>query len=373
MIRKISFICMTIAASRLFTSCALVFTNARANTLSLLRSIRGSSSRLHYISKAVGHLESGCTVRKKLIHARGTSSRKSDIGSHNGDSVKEPIVCLYETLNIMQLCGASCFVVRSPSPPEVTFRFSDEGNFTSSLIAYQNQGIDQNSNSGNSAAFESSLDCSHSIDAYSVVHDDLSTEELVFGRFKEHNNKSRLNKFIGGRIALRRALKTVGRGLVPSILKDDLGAPLLPDGVIGSISHKDNIAVGVAAVDCLGRIGVDIERTHNKSSLLLSRRLLTQREQIALGSLPGISPEEEVLLRFSFKESVFKAIHPFLRRPVSFTEVEVDPRSDGTAAINFILVSGETFKYETAWRRHDSNYWLTCVYLSYPAIEMNAL
>ena len=300
-----------------------------------------------------------------------TSSEKR--GIHKSDSEKQPIVCLYETLNDMQLCGASCFIVRAPSPLELNFRFNDEDNFPSSLIAYQNQEIDQNPKSKNSAAFESSLDCSHSIDTYSVALDDLCTEELVFGRFKEHNNKSRLNKFIGGRIALRRALKMVGKGLVPSILKDDLGAPLLPDGVIGSISHKDNIAVGVAAVDCSGRIGVDIERTHNKSSLLLSRRLLTQREQDNLGNLPGISPEEEVLLRFSFKESIFKAIHPFLRRPVSFTEVEVDPRSDGTASINFILASGETFKYETAWRRHATNYWITCVYLSYPAIEMNAL
>ena len=35
--------------------------------------------------------------------------------------------------------------------------------------------------------------------------------------------------------------------------------------------------------------------------------------------------EEDVLLRFSFKEAVFKALHPLLRRPISFQEVSVYP------------------------------------------------
>ena len=32
-----------------------------------------------------------------------------------------------------------------------------------------------------------------------------------------------------------------------------------------------------------------------------------------------------MLLRFSFKEAVFKALHPLLRRPISFQEVSVYP------------------------------------------------
>jgi len=46
-----------------------------------------------------------------------------------------------------------------------------------------------------------------------------------------------------------------------------------------------------------------------------------------LGSLAalGIGAESEILLRFSLKESIYKAIHPFVRRYVSFQEV-----TDGT-------------------------------------------
>ncbi len=42
-----------------------------------------------------------------------------------------------------------------------------------------------------------------------------------------------------------------------------------------------------------------------------------------LGSLAalGIGAESEILLRFSLKESIYKAIHPFVRRYVAFQEV----------------------------------------------------
>ena len=39
------------------------------------------------------------------------------------------------------------------------------------------------------------------------------------------------------------------------------------------------------------------------------------------------------MLRFSLKESVFKAIHPLVKRHVSFKEVEVYPQADGYATI----------------------------------------
>jgi len=77
-----------------------------------------------------------------------------------------------------------------------------------------------------------------------------------------------------------------------------------------------------------------------------------------------ISLEEEVLLRFSFKESIYKAIHPFLARSVDFAEVEVQPQQDGTAELSFLLKSGEVFGYEASWRRYERKYWLTCVSVS---------
>ena len=285
------------------------------------------------------------------------------------------MMTLYKTLNTYSMCGACCVIVRSPAPTELLFRFSNEDDFQSSLTEYTNTvnllrssmntiERDVTNLTGDFRNFYESINCSHSIDFFTAENDDINTEELVFGRFKEQNNKSRLNKFIGGRVALRRALKQINRGDSPSIFKDEFGAPLIPDGITGSISHKDYIAAGAAAVDPVGRIGVDIERTSNKAALLLSRRLLTKREQKSLGNLPGIPSEEEVLLRFSFKESVFKAIHPFLKRSVGFHEVEIEPKPDGTAKITFLLETNSSFKYTAEWRRQSDDYWLTCVYLT---------
>ena len=83
-----------------------------------------------------------------------------------------------------------------------------------------------------------------------------------------------------------------------------------------------------------------------------------------MGALAGVTPEEEVLLRFSFKEAVYKAIHPFLSRSVEFTEVEVDPNSDGSAKLTFILKGSEEFDYKASWQRYMDKYWLTCVYVT---------
>ena len=266
------------------------------------------------------------------------------------DKKQSTVKTMYKTLTSTFLCGAPAVIVRSPTPDQLMFKFNDEESFKALLTA-------------GTLSLEESLNRAVSEDSYSVEEDDIGTEELVFGRIKERNNKSRLNKFVGGRVALRRALKAIGRGDSPSILKDTYGAPVLPGDVTGSISHKDDLAVGVAIGDSSGGLGVDIERCHNKAAFTLLRRIITPREQANLGALPGISVEEEVLLRFSFKEAVYKAMHPFLERSVDFGEVEIEPLTDGSAKINFLLKTGEQFRYRASWQRYNELYWLTCVYL----------
>jgi len=54
----------------------------------------------------------------------------------------------------------------------------------------------------------------------------------------------------------------------------------------------------------------------------------------------GVTPEEEVLLRFSLKESIYKAMHPLICHYVGFMEAEVQPLADGTATATFMLKSG---------------------------------
>lgn len=310
-------------------------------------------------NKGAEHLLSHFHDGKLTMSTQATRDEKV-VQPAAGDSTTSYSVIkdMYKTLTSSKICGdPHCVVVRSPTPEQLMFRFSDEDIFKEKLKAM--------SNGDGSSDPLYDIDCNVSLDKLNIDRDDIDTEELVFGRIKERNNKSRLNKFIGGRVALRRALKAINKGDSPSILKDDHGAPVLPIDISGSISHKDDLAVGVAVPsDGRAAVGVDIERCHNKAALTLLRRILTKNEQKTLGDLDGISVEENVLLRFSFKEAVYKAIHPFLQRPVDFNEVEIEPSADGTAQITFLLKTGEHFSYVASWQRYNDMYWLTCVYLT---------
>jgi len=134
--------------------------------------------------------------------------------------------------------------------------------------------------------------------------------------------------------------------LDPSILKDQHGRPQVPNGFIGSISHKKNVGVAlVSAVDDGGSfpptkgIGVDIEQTFSKGKDI-AKKVLTEREIENLGKIEGVTRDEEVLLRFSLKECVYKAMHPIICQWVGFQEAEITPHDDGTATVNLNLKSG---------------------------------
>lgn len=158
------------------------------------------------------------------------------------------------------------------------------------------------------------------------------------------------------------------------ILKDEHGRPQVPNGFIGSISHKGT--TGVALVSTLPAdfrqesganptigVGVDIEKSYYGGKRMnIARRVLTLNERNDLGHLDGITPEEEVLLRFSLKESVYKAMHPIICEYVGFQEAEIKPLNDGTAKVYLNLKSGKhnMFKEVKAhWRQVNNEFFLT--------------
>lgn len=260
-----------------------------------------------------------------LTKRLSTSTAASNIPLCN--ETTDTLINAYKTLNISSICDATCVIVQAPTPDQYTFQLCD-------LLA------------------------SHS----PYCH--ILQEEIEFGMVKEQHSQARLNKYIGGRVALRRALDMLRQHNVPPILRNQWGAPILPASISGSISHKDYVIVALAAVSTTHRLGVDIEYCGNKAAGLLQRRILSDCERKSIGSLPNISSEEDVLLRFSFKESIYKAIHSFVLRSVDFNEVEVYPLADGTADIKFCLKTNEQFTYKARWIRYCEKYWLTCVSVS---------
>lgn len=65
--------------------------------------------------------------------------------------------------------------------------------------------------------------------------------------------------FLGGRLAIRRALNGMKGAAAASaslaILHNQDGAPLLPEGISASISHKRHMAVALVQSGCEGHLG----------------------------------------------------------------------------------------------------------------------
>ncbi len=140
-------------------------------------------------------------------------------------------------------------------------------------------------------------------------------------------------EWLAGRRCASEALRLLtGQGACPGMASDR--SPLWPDGIVGSISHSGDVAIAIAARagSCRG-MGIDIERLMDgQGASEVASAALTPRERRRLGNDPF-----SVTLAFSAKESLFKALHPLLRRPMSFQLSElVAWNGQGTARLRLV-------------------------------------
>ena len=167
----------------------------------------------------------------------------------------------------------------------------------------------------------------------------------------------RLTSFASGRIALRLALRRLGVD-APCLAISQLGAPALPPHVVGSISHKGLHAVGLAARDEGFHVGVDLELPRPRRTDI-SSVVLTPGERHHLERLAPEDRARSVLLHFSLKEALYKALSPRVQRYVDFQEVSVEPLPDGTARFTLALAAGEGPFETTGWWRLQAGFLLT--------------
>jgi enterobactin synthetase component D len=152
---------------------------------------------------------------------------------------------------------------------------------------------------------------------------------------------ARRRDYVAGRTALHLALATA-----EPILSNERGAPILPSGWVGSVSHKGALAAALVSPAGRGHIGVDLERA-GPPRQDIARRILTAREQAALPDRAAA-----VMLRFAIKEAIYKAVDPYVQRYVGFTEVELDITGDAV-----VVVSALPLAIEAAYCRH-AGHWL---------------
>lgn len=144
-------------------------------------------------------------------------------------------------------------------------------------------------------------------------------------------------EYLAGRFAAKEALKSTGFAV------DGIGigynrAPIWPEGVVASITHTDKIALSISACNKqLKYLGVDLEDILTISTANILRKIvIDQHEQKLLRQTPA-EFSTLVTLAFSAKESIFKALHPYVKRYFDFSAAKIHRISLSNQEIEFIL------------------------------------
>jgi 4'-phosphopantetheinyl transferase EntD len=128
------------------------------------------------------------------------------------------------------------------------------------------------------------------------------------------------------RIVARQLMSRFGRA-AQAIRKSTTGAPIWPEGLVGSLAHDDRIAVAALAERShFENVGIDVEPAEPIDPDLMDL-IATPAEQAQ--ELAGLYCGR---LLFAIKEAVYKAVHPSAGRFLDYHDVEVN-LSEGVAQV----------------------------------------
>lgn len=156
-------------------------------------------------------------------------------------------------------------------------------------------------------------------------------------------------EFTAGRTCLRNALGSLGVPPGP-ILKGEMRAPKIPEGITGSITHSGEWCAGVALKQGdVTAIGIDIEK-HTPLKEDLFRLILLPEEQAQLKKLPenGIHWGK---LFFSAKEAYYKAYFQIVGEYLDFLQAqfEIDAAKETIRAKLLIDPDPKIAKFNTEY------------------------
>jgi 4'-phosphopantetheinyl transferase EntD len=123
-----------------------------------------------------------------------------------------------------------------------------------------------------------------------------------------------------GRAAARDALQQLGVAPV-AIGRGAGGQPLWPEGLVGSISHTRSVAVALVGWRCdYAGLGVDVEELGRGVDARIARLVARPAEMAWVNPEAGL---ERLIMLFSAKESVFKALYPVEQVWFGFSDAEL--------------------------------------------------
>ena len=139
-----------------------------------------------------------------------------------------------------------------------------------------------------------------------------------------------------GRAAASLALQQLGSA-TGEIAPGAQGEPIWPAGVTGSISHCWPWSIAVAAWSNGFTIGIDLERVDRLHDFEITG--LVCREGELPWVMAGENPHERLVLLFSAKEAIYKALFPVYRQYIDFQQVELSHAGTVDAFTGYVELS----------------------------------
>lgn len=131
-------------------------------------------------------------------------------------------------------------------------------------------------------------------------------------------------EYLAARFCVKQGLISLNYGILNCLRTGHLGQPLWPPGVIGSISHCFDHAIAIVSIqtDVYVGLGVDVEKIIAIDLAKAIEQQLVSVSELSLG-LSYFEYKYFITLIFSAKESIYKAIFPFVNQILDFSCVKL--------------------------------------------------
>jgi len=132
-------------------------------------------------------------------------------------------------------------------------------------------------------------------------------------------------QFRAGRYCATKAMGALGASYAGQLVaRAANGAPLWPEGLVGSITHTDHFASAAVAPGAdAAALGIDTERMMTEPRARNVGRVIAWPSEVGHARAAGLSHLEAMTLVFSAKESIFKCLHGLVGCYFDFHDVRI--------------------------------------------------
>ena len=205
------------------------------------------------------------------------------------------------------------------------------------------------------------LDNLPNLNIYQCIFDVTAFDSILFQQLSIHYPKNiqsavikRKSEFLAGRYCAKKALAEYNiNDYTIYALKNR--APSWPKGYIGSISHTSDSAYSIVTKDTeYSGIGIDAEYILSKQQIIDIRKIITTDSEFNFinESLLNINITFTLILIFSAKESLFKALNPIVDIFFDFLAVKIINLSEKKFRLSLEIDLSSTYKKGHTFEGH---------------------